>query len=288
MIRAARLAIRLAILIVMAGGPASAAGPQDRVTVPHGFGPAGAVRPYSTLLHATDSNLYGTTVAGGSTGSGTIFRITPSGTLTVLHTFNGADGRSTYAGLLPGTDGRLYGATGFGGASNKGTTFRITTGGAFETLHHFTASEAEGPLGSLVQASDGNFYGTTQTGGSSNLGGVSNAGTIFRITAGGAFVMRHSFGNADGAHPIAGLVRGSGGRFFGTTFHGGPSGTGVVFDFTVMPGPAGDYDGDGRTDLGLFRSSTGTWYLLTSSSGYTAYLTASWGLATDVAVLKRP
>jgi hypothetical protein len=42
-----------------------------------------------------------------------------------------------------------------------------------------------------------------------------------------------------------------------------------------------DYDGDGRTDLGLFRRSTGTWYI-----GYASgtYAVATWGGGDDVPV----
>ena len=49
----------------------------------------------------------------------------------------------------------------------------------------------------------------------------------------------------------------------------------------------GDYDGDGKTDLGVFRPSTGLWYILTSSTNYTNYLTTSWGVDTDIALLRR-
>jgi len=48
-----------------------------------------------------------------------------------------------------------------------------------------------------------------------------------------------------------------------------------------------DYDGDGRTDLAVYRPATGVWYVLTSSSGYTTFFTRQWGLATDVPILRR-
>jgi hypothetical protein len=50
----------------------------------------------------------------------------------------------------------------------------------------------------------------------------------------------------------------------------------------------GDFDGDGRADLTVYRTSTGFWYWLTSSSGY-AYGSATgrqWGGATDIPMVK--
>jgi subtilisin-like proprotein convertase family protein len=41
-----------------------------------------------------------------------------------------------------------------------------------------------------------------------------------------------------------------------------------------------DFDGDGRTDLSVFRPSEGNWYLNRSTMGFTA---ANWGLGTDIA-----
>ncbi len=48
-----------------------------------------------------------------------------------------------------------------------------------------------------------------------------------------------------------------------------------------IPAP-GDYDGDGATDLRVFRTGTGTWFILESKFGFTTWQWAGWGLAGDV------
>ena len=50
----------------------------------------------------------------------------------------------------------------------------------------------------------------------------------------------------------------------------------------------GDYDGDGKTDLAISGPSTGTWWILQSTTNYTTYQSQPWGESTDVPALKRP
>jgi uncharacterized repeat protein (TIGR03803 family) len=104
----------------------------------------------------------------------------------------------------------------------------------FKTVVTFNGSDGMGPnLVSLVQGTDGNLYGTTTFGGAQN-----NAGTVFRLTPSGTLTTLHSFKGSDGAYPVAGLVLGTDGNFYGTTANGGNLacnahyGCGTVFKIT--------------------------------------------------------
>src|SRR5262244_425084 len=83
-----------------------------------------------TLVQGPDGNFYGTTARGGSSGSGTVFRVTPVGVLTVLV----SDQASPAPALVVGNDGLLYGMTSSGGPSAFGTAFKMTTNGSLTTL----------------------------------------------------------------------------------------------------------------------------------------------------------
>src|ERR1017187_7434224 len=88
--------------------------------------------PYSGLVQATNGDFYGTTVSGGATGTGTVFKITPTGELTTLYSFcsqtNCTDGAAPDPELAPGTNGDFYGATSEGASNNGGTVFRLSVG----------------------------------------------------------------------------------------------------------------------------------------------------------------
>jgi uncharacterized repeat protein (TIGR03803 family) len=158
--------------------------------------------PMASLVQAVDGSFYGTTQSGGSSGYGTVFKVTSSGTLTTLHSFSGADGVYPEAGLVQAADGNFYGTTENGGSNNEGTVFRITPGGVLTTLLSFNGADGSLPPGNLVQGTDGDLYGITDTGG--GMGNCLNScGTVFKTTLDGILTTLHTFeGTPDGAFPL--------------------------------------------------------------------------------------
>ena len=78
-----------------------------------------------------------------------------------------------------------------------------------------------------MQGSDGNFYGVTQ------YGGTHNSGVVYRLSASGVYTVLYNFtGGSDGANPMAGLVEGDDGNFYGTTYAGGINSQGTIFQVT--------------------------------------------------------
>jgi uncharacterized repeat protein (TIGR03803 family) len=192
------------------------------------------------LIQATDGNLYGTTLFGGTYGDGTVFKITPGGTLTTLHNFDGTDGGQPYAALVQAANGIFYGTTLGGGTNNIGTVFKITSGGTLTPLYSFGGAPADGyyPEAALIQATDGNFYGTTSQGGANGPG----YGTIFKITSGGTLTTLYSFCSetdcADGDAPFDALVQATSGTLYAATLGGGDlNSQGTVFSEAVGLGP---------------------------------------------------
>ena len=99
-------------------------------------------------------------------------------------------------------------------------------------------------------------------------GGTNGAGTVFKISTNGALTSLYSFtGGNDGGYPDAGLVQGSDGNFYGTTYYGGGRTTlrGTVFKIstngalTSLYSFTGGNDG-GYPDAGLVQGSDGNFY----------------------------
>jgi uncharacterized repeat protein (TIGR03803 family) len=202
---------------------------------------------YSYPVQGTDGSLYGTASDGGtgagctfSSGCGTVFKITPTGSLTTVYNFcsqtNCTDGGGPVGPLTLGTDGNFYGIA-VGGGTGAGTVFKLTPSGALTTLHNWCSqpncadgSYPSGPFGPpLVQGHDGNFYGTTSG------GGTFGAGTVFKIAPEGSLTTLWTFcsqsGCPDGFGPST-LIQATDGNFYGTTYFGGANGDGTLFKIT--------------------------------------------------------
>jgi uncharacterized repeat protein (TIGR03803 family) len=228
---------------------------------------------YGSLIRDTAGNLYGTTNGGGGANYGVVFELHTTGKEKVLHSFGGfADGANPVAGVIFDSAGNLYGTTYFGGASGQGVVFKLDTTRTETVLYSFTGGADGGsPRSSLIRDSAGNLYGTTE------YGGASGQGTVFKLDAAGTESVLYSFrGRADGATPVAGLVRDSAGNLYGTTYNGGASGFGVVFKVntagkeTVLHSFAGGADG-ANPYAGLIRDSAGNFYGTTFYGGASNY-----------------
>jgi len=192
--------------------------------------------PAAGLIQASDGNFYGTTSSGGANNYGTVFKIAPAGILTTLYSFCSqagcADGARPVAGLIEASDGNFYGTTYQGGINGgAGTIFKITPDGTLTILYSFDYAGITGyyPSAALIQAADGNFYGTTSYGNYV----TDTYGAVFKITPSGALTTLYSFclqtGCAAGGEPVAGLIQGSDGNFYGTTSIGGANQGGTAF-----------------------------------------------------------
>ena len=257
--------------------------------------------PYSSLIQASDGNLYGTTVYGGNNtndisningGYGTVFRITLQGSLTTLFSFCNnlnvtgycLDGALPFAGVLQASDGNFYGTLYNGGTgtdNSGGLVYKLTASSKFTVLHNFgsTRNWTDGayPYASLIQGTDGNLYGTTRNGG---YGGTLGGGTAFKITTSGKLTTLHRFREDQGEFPYSSLVQGKDGNFYSTLSGAGPyTGIGTPAGTAFLLSPKGDFrrfysfcsqknctDGFGPF-AGLVQGTDGKFYGLTLSGG---------------------
>jgi uncharacterized repeat protein (TIGR03803 family) len=184
--------------------------------------------PRGSLVRATDGNFYGITYGGGSSGGGTIFKITPAGVFTVIKPLEyWATGSGSYSSLVQGKDGNFYGTTGTGGTYSNGTIFKCTPTGVLTVLRHLNySSDGANPYGSLYENSDGYFYGMASSGGTN----YTYTGTIFKISPTGVFTVLFRLPDgAFGFNPAESVVQAKDGFFYGMAHNGGMDNYGTIY-----------------------------------------------------------
>jgi uncharacterized repeat protein (TIGR03803 family) len=161
-----------------------------REHVIHTFRGADGVQPESALVPDAKGNLYGTTVADGAFGFGTVFQLHPTGggwSYRVLYDFrNGSFEGSLATKPVLDASGNLYGTMITGGSGNCfdtgcGLVYRLSPVShgewKFTVIHSFSGTNDGGyPLGDLILDSKGNLYGTGA------VGGTPGSGVVFEIT----------------------------------------------------------------------------------------------------------
>jgi uncharacterized repeat protein (TIGR03803 family) len=249
--------------------------------------------PYGGVTLDSKGDLYGTTVAGGSGGSctgdgcGVVFLLSKSGKSwveTVMYNFTGGkDGSGPGGALVFDSAGNLYGTT--PDAGNRqcgcGVVYQISPvrGGGWKqtVLHTFTggADGAVGSLGPLLIDKTGNLFGIAELGGDPSC----NCGTVFELASVSGkwkFKTLQAFtGAPDAGSPYGGVIEDKKGNLYGTTYFGGASGAGSVYELkksgskfteSVLYSFTGGADGGSPTTTLMF-DAKGNLYGTTSAGG---------------------
>lgn len=197
-------------------------------TVLHRFSGSDGGNSFSGLIRDAAGNFYGATVAGGSKGLGTVYKLSPTPTgwkEIVLHNFIGnPDGAQPFvdcATLAMDGRGSIYGSTYTGGPANAGTVFKLsprTTGASMEKILYAFKGGSDGNLAfsGVILDKNGNVYGTTSQGGT----GGPNGGTVFKLSAANNYAKTtlHNFTLNDPAKILPNaLIMDGKGNLFGTT-----------------------------------------------------------------------
>ncbi len=241
----------------------------DTITTLGTFDGANGSRPRGGVVVDAQGNLYGTTSAGGSANSGTVWEIVGgSNTITTLASLSGTNG-SPVGGVAMDAQGNLYG-------SGYESVWELTKGSSTVTaiLPHYSADY-------LTLDAQGNLYGTAYSGVTHSsfawelnrlangtdsftvLGtetGSASLGAALTLDAQGNLYGASSEGGAYGDGMLWEIVRGSNtvttlisfngsrsnggvavdgeGDIYGTTFSGGAYGFGTVWEFVVDAVPS--------------------------------------------------
>ncbi len=209
----------------------------EQVIYSFGVSSSDGENPVGGVTLDRKGNLYGTTQAGGTEFSGTVYQLIPgqSGTWTenVLYNFKGSsDGCFPSGGLVLDSGGNIYGMAEECGALGYGVVFELVPGqgGTWteKVLHSFTGgNDGELPYAiTLTLDGQGNLYGV------SRLAGSHDYGVVFELMHGTwtEKILYAFTGGGTGIAPIGGLAIDSVGNLYGVTQY---------LAFELSPSPKG-------------------------------------------------
>jgi uncharacterized repeat protein (TIGR03803 family) len=189
---------------------------------------------YAGLSMDSAGNIYGPAY-------GSIFELSPNGTggwnPTVIFTFTSGDGATQGSDpngtLALDSSGNLYGTTYLGGSEGDGALFKLTRGSKGKWSEKLLISFGKPnlkPFGGIIFDKAGDIFGTTTE------GGVDAEGDVYELVAppagktGYTGKVVYHFNGTTGNEPFGSLAMDSAGYLYGTTYLGGSSGYGVVFE----------------------------------------------------------
>jgi uncharacterized repeat protein (TIGR03803 family) len=238
--------------------------------------------PAGDLVSDAKGNLYGSTLSGLG---GVVYELSPqpdgSWSETVLcHFDNESYGEEDFSGVVVDEQGNVYGSTFLGNDQlhSKGTVFELSPnshGGWNEKIiHNFLGTfDGSSPRSPLTLDSAGNLYGSTTAGGANGLG------TIFKLSLGSRGKWQekviYNFNYDNGLASPERVVFDSQGDILGTSFGGGSTGSGMVWE--LSPHTGGGWKAkvlynfqngsDGSRPLGLLIGNDGSLCGPTESGG---------------------
>jgi uncharacterized repeat protein (TIGR03803 family) len=129
--------------------------------------------PDAGVIRDAKGNLYGTTAHGGTSNSGTVFKLDTKNNVILLYSFTGGlDGGNPQSGLAVDAFGNLYGTTA-GGGYGSGVIFEVSATGEEDVLYTLDVNlDGSDPVGNVLRDSAGNLYVTAQVGGTYGYGAV--------------------------------------------------------------------------------------------------------------------
>jgi uncharacterized repeat protein (TIGR03803 family) len=149
-----------------------------------GNGPKGG-NPLGAVNFDSEGNIYSTTLGGGSSNDGVVFRLNADGYREQFVSLGGASGSAPMAGvLIDQASGDVYGTSSGGQGPSNGTVYRVA-GGKQTLIWAFngtSGNDGAKPEGALI-ATHGSLFGTTAEGGILNSScGNNGCGTVFEIS----------------------------------------------------------------------------------------------------------
>lgn len=204
--------------------------------------PDGSIPGYGAVVFDRSGNVYGTTVHGGASNGGTVYKLTrsPSGwTESIAYGLSGGTtGINPWGGVIFDQAGNLYGAASAEGYGS-GAVYELSPSGSGWTPNILFAfpltqpGDGAYPYGGLVFDASGNLYGTTYQGGS-NYDGV-----VYQLSPSRGSWQESVLYNFTGPSVTEygyAMARDSAGNLYGASSYGGPSQHGNVFKLSFSGG----------------------------------------------------
>lgn len=225
--------------------------------------------PFSKLIEAEEGVLAGTCNEGGTSGNGTVFKISTTGEFTRLRSLSASStGGYPKAGLSLADEGLMYGVTEFGGSQGFGTIFTIDLDGTFTKVKDLQyANHGSNTIAPLTYDSNENaMIGTSSSGGANSLG------SLFSLSLSNHGILKlHDFSMPKTGSKPTSIFRQEN-TLYGITENGGTFNAGVFYKIDL----AGNRevlhhfnpDEDGQNPNGnLFKDMDGSYYGTTRFGG---------------------